>query len=239
MPLKLGSTSIGSLYLGSTKISEAYLGNVKVYGSAPVDPYNPLGLPPCTMRYEFTGVDSGFDPTEFVWFGGSWTHAGGSQWDWTCNDTSVWFKPVYKQTPEASAWSILVNYKHCKVLGANTTGITTMQGAFDGHRYLESVALFDTSSVTDFRSFMRSDSGYSPMLREIPLFDTSSATDMSEAFLYCFNVESGALALYTQASSQANPPASHSRAFENCGSNTVTGAVELAQIPTSWGGTGA
>lgn len=203
------------------------------------DPYNPLGLPPCTMRYEFTGVDSGFDPTEFVWFAGSWTHAGGSQWDWTCNDRRVWFKPIYKETPEASAWSHLVYLKHCKVLGANTTGITTMDAAFDQHRYLESVALFDTSSVTDFRFFMRSGSGYNPVLREIPLFDTSSATDMSEAFLHCINVESGALALYTQASSQANPPASHSRTFENCGSNTVTGAAELAQIPASWGGTGA
>jgi len=33
MSLKLGSTSIGSLYLGSTKIGAAYLGNVKVYNS--------------------------------------------------------------------------------------------------------------------------------------------------------------------------------------------------------------
>lgn len=33
MSLKLGNTSIGSLYLGSTKVSEAYLGSVKIYSS--------------------------------------------------------------------------------------------------------------------------------------------------------------------------------------------------------------
>lgn len=33
MSLKLGNTSIGSLYLGSTKVGAAYLGNVKVYES--------------------------------------------------------------------------------------------------------------------------------------------------------------------------------------------------------------
>ena len=30
------------------------------------------------------------------------------------------------------------------------------------------------------------------------------------------------------------PPISHRQAFYNCGSNTQTGAAELAQIPSGW-----
>lgn len=35
MSLKLGNTTVGSLYLGSTKIGAAYLGSTKVYESTP------------------------------------------------------------------------------------------------------------------------------------------------------------------------------------------------------------
>jgi hypothetical protein len=58
-------------------------------------------------------------------------------------------------------------------------------------------------------------------------------------FRDCLNVQSGALALYQQASTQTTPPSDHSYTFTNCGKNTQTGAAELAQIPSSWGGTGA
>ena len=93
-----------------------------------------------------------------------------------------------------------------EVLGANTTGITAMDDMFWG-----------CSSLTS-----------------IPLFDTSSVTNMSYMFDYCTNVQSGALALYQQASSQTTPPSNHSYCFYSCGSNTTTGAAELAQIPSGW-----
>jgi hypothetical protein len=56
---------------------------------------------------------------------------------------------------------------------------------------------------------------------------------MDHMFYRCTKVESGALALYQQASAQAIVP-SHDRTFYQCGSNTVTGAAELAQIPSDW-----
>ena len=98
-----------------------------------------------------------------------------------------------------------------EILGANTTGVTNMFESF-------------TSCTA---------------LTSIPLFDTSSLTDVREIFADCYNVQSGALALYQQMSTQANPPSTHLEAFYRCGSNTVTGAAELAQIPSSWGGEGA
>ena len=70
-------------------------------------------------------------------------------------------------------------------------------------------------------------------LTSIPLFDTGNRLDMSYAFDNCVNVQSGALALYQQASTQSFVPG-HTHTFTNCGINTETGSAELAQIPSDW-----
>ena len=114
----------------------------------------------------------------------------------------------------------------------NTSSCTDMGGMFDSCTSLTTVPLFDTSSCTDMGAMFYNCTA----LTSVPLFDTSSCTNMNNMFIWCTKVESGALALYQQASTQANVP-THSGAFKYCGSNTVTGSAELAQIPTSWGGT--
>ncbi len=139
---------------------------------------------------------------------------------------------VYK-----SGTSLSVMFNSCtnivEVLGANTTGITNMSSMFTLCDSLTSVSLFDTSSVTDMSNMFQDCTS----LTSVPLFDTSNVTNMGYTFSGCRNVQSGALALYQQASTQTTPPSSHNGCFSNCGSNTTTGAAELAQIPTSWGGT--
>lgn len=117
-----------------------------------------------------------------------------------------------------------------EVLGANTTGITDTSIMFDECTSLTSVPLFDTSSVTTMRTMFYGCTS----LTSIPLFDTSNVDNMDSMFYNCSNVQSGALALYQQASTQTNPPSSHSQTFYNCGSNTTTGAAELAQIDGAW-----
>ena len=57
---------------------------------------------------------------------------------------------------------------------------------------------------------------------------------MNYTFRNCTHVDGGALALYQQASSQTTPPSNHNGTFNNCGSNSNTGRVELAQIPSDW-----
>lgn len=116
----------------------------------------------------------------------------------------------------------------------NTTSVTDMTQMFAGSR-IYTVPLYDTSSVTSMYGMFRSCSN----LSAIPLYDTSSVDDMRETFYYCTNVASGALALYNQASTQTTPPSGYSLCFYHCGENTTTGAAELAQIPSSWGGNGA
>jgi len=140
-----------------------------------------------------------------------------------------------------------------------TTGLTNTRQMFRDCSKLVSVATFDTSSVTTMAAMFRGCSSLvsAPMLNtssattvssmfngcyaltNVPLYDTSLVTNMNLMFYECTDVQSGALALYTQSSTQINPPSSHTETFTLCGSATTTGAAELAQIPSDWGGTGA
>ena len=111
----------------------------------------------------------------------------------------------------------------------DTSKITNMQSMFYNCPSLTSVPLLDTSSANNM-SYMFS---YCSSLTSVPLFNTSKVTNMSNMFYSCKKVETGALALYQQASSQSTIP-SHTKAFYLCGSSTSTGTSELAQIPTDW-----
>lgn len=154
--------------------------------------------------------------------------------------------------------SMAVMFHYCDALTSvplfDTSNVTDMSSMFHGCDSLTSVPLFDTSSVQDMESMFQScDSlttvplfntsnvtsmnsmlGWCSSLTSVPLFNTSKVTNMSAMLVDCVNVQSGALALYRQVSSQSVPPSKHNRTFENCGSNTTTGAAELAQIPSDW-----
>lgn len=115
----------------------------------------------------------------------------------------------------------------------NTNKVGNMSNMFISCFSLTTVPLFDTSKVTNMGSMFSNCSS----LTSVPLFDTSKVSVMPYMFSNCYNVQSGALVLYQQASTQTLPPYLHAEAFANCGINTQTGSAELAQIPTSWGGT--
>ena len=136
----------------------------------------------------------------------------------------------------SSVTSMNAMFAHCTSLTSvplfNTSSVTDMTSMFDNCTSLTSVPLFDTSSVSTMDGMFYDCSN----LTSVPLFNTSSATNMNYMFSWCYKVESGALALYQQASTQATVP-SHDYTFTGCGRDTVTGAAELAQIPSSWGGT--
>ena len=112
----------------------------------------------------------------------------------------------------------------------DTRNVTSMFNMFFGCSSLTTVPLFNTSKVTYMAGMFEDCTA----LTSVPLFDTSNVTNMDSTFYNCISVESGALALYQQASTQATPPSSHLRTFTSCGSNTTTGQAELAQIPSDW-----
>ena len=162
------------------------------------DPYNPLNLPPNTVRVR---TNDGRVPVKYT--GATYNTA-------TLVTGTTDTYDVYKSGTNFS--QLLYRSDNViEILGANTTGVTDMSSMFNSCE----------------------------ALTNIPLFDTSSVTNMNWMFSSCYEVQSGALAFYQQASTQTNPPSSHSDTFSYCGASTTTGAAELAQIPSSWGGTGA
>lgn len=252
--------------------SLAYSGETLVYNnecellwSDYIDPYNPLNLPPNTVRVR---TNDGAAPKK---------NSNTSYETATLVEGTTDVYDVYKSGTDFAFLFFNSNNVE-EVLGANTTGITNMYAMFNYCTSLTNVALFDTSSVTDMRimfvncysltsvplfdtssvtnmysmfnkcsaltsaplfntssvtsmEYMFSDCS---ALKMVPLFNTSSVVFMNGMFENCTNVQSGALALYQQASTQANPPSKHTGTFKNCGSNTTTGAAELAQIPDDW-----
>lgn len=116
-----------------------------------------------------------------------------------------------------------------------SSALQNVEQLFYGWIYLTEAPYFQTAGVVNMASMFYN----CQSLTSIPLYDTTSAQDVRAMLYDCRDVESGALALYQQMSTQATPPSQHTNCFANCGSDTVTGAAELAQIPASWGGTGA
>jgi hypothetical protein len=72
-------------------------------------------------------------------------------------------------------------------------------------------------------------------LEQVAINDLSPVIDM---FYECYNVGSGQYALYQSLSQIPNIQYSV-HTFQYCGRDTPYGPLELAQIPSSWGGTGA
>ena len=210
MSLYYGNTKIGSLYLGSDKIKEAYYGNVKVFGSS--DPYNPLGLPPFTLRCKFS---QGYTPDRG--YTQTLVDSTNNVWDITTESSEYAWDDLF-----ASCTDLL------EVLGINSTGVQEMYGTFNICESLERVPhTFDTSSVTTIGEMFSACSS----LRELPDLPVDRVSDCSRAFGNCSNVESGALNMYNKLSQVAT---TYTQCFLNCGSNTTTGAAELAQIPSDW-----
>lgn len=117
----------------------------------------------------------------------------------------------------------------------DTSNVTSMNGSFSNCSSLTDIPLFDTSNVRDFRNTF---SNCLSLSCAVPLFNTNKATNTQSMFNRCDNMQSGALALYQQMSTQTTPPSSHSNTFWFCGRNTVAGYAELQQIPSAWGGFG-
>jgi len=68
------------------------------------------------------------------------------------------------------------------------------------------------------------------------MYSLTSVTDVTYILDGCVNIASGILDFYNFLSTKQVTVTDHDYAFRNCGSNTVTGAAELAMIPQSWGG---
>lgn len=107
-------------------------------------------------------------------------------------------------------------------------------GTFQNCRSLERVNLVNTSSVSTYTDCFGSCSS----LVTLPSIDVSGATNVDGMFSGCKYACNGITEMYT-ALSAVQTITSHTNTFTNCGSSTTAGTTALAQIPSSWGGTGA
>ena len=241
-----------------------YHNGIKIWPES-TDPYNPLNLPSNTVRVRTNDGAVPFGRPNATYETATLVSGTSDVYD------------VYKSGTDFN--DLFLNSKNVvEVLGANTTGVTSMDNMFGLCSSLTSVSLFDTSSVQTVQNMFRACKALTSVplfntssvkamtamfswcssltsvplfntysvevmtnmfydcssLTSVPLFNTSSVLNMNSMFLNCTKVQSGALALYRQASTQANPPPSHTHTFQNCGSDTTTGAAELAQIPEDW-----
>lgn len=133
------------------------------------DPYNPLDLPPYTIRVKFT---SGYNPS-----------AHGDSRVLVDAEENIW-----DITKESSNWTRLLNPQQywnnigaCEVLGANTEGVTSMNLMFGWCRALSSVCLFDTSDVIDGYGMFKE----CLSLSSVPKYDFGNLVEMSNMFEMC------------------------------------------------------
>lgn len=151
-----------------------------------------------------------------------------------------------------------LEYFYPQNIGSNTNGLQYLGEMFDSCGNLKYLPTINTTNVTNWTQFAwgcgsvtsvpnydmsAAQSIYGMLMgtaiTEIPDFNfTSAMQGCSHAFRNCYNVQTGILRAYNKLSQYvANDD--HEDTFLSCGSNTVTGAAELAQIPSDWGGTGA
>ena len=195
--------------------------------------YNPYNLPAKTFRVKLGSSWAG-DPSITV------TQVEGDIYDITF--------------PSDSAINSFSKSAVTGLLGANGTGLTAVPTSLIsltgtvGNLYLPDTTslymFFAGSSITSIGAIYAPNvttinemCDYNSNLTAVPDLDVSNVTSCNNAFYGCTNVESGALALYNKLAALGAQITGHSNTFTGCGSNTVTGAAELAQIPTSWGGT--
>lgn len=217
MGLKLGNTTMGSLYLGSTRIYQAYLGSTKIYQYV---------QPVTNYPYLLIEFDDG-RPAEMSMINSAYRNF--CTWSQVSSYPNVWKLEIHGwQIPQpTSNWG--VDFLFC----ANTTSYTgtlTMPCKLVGSGNFD-VGLDGTHCLSMDRMFTNCTG-----LTYIEPIQCSTVQNVGGMFSGCTEVEEGALAQYTWFDTYGVNITNHSGTFTDCGSNTQTGLDELDQIPTGWGG---
>lgn len=219
MAIQLGNTNIGSIYLGSTKISEAYLGSTKIFSATqPVTDYP-------YIRFQLDGQ-------------------GHPQVGELVPNSAVEWVQV---SSSPNIWDLKINYWYYVYQGTQLYGLpflfcssaSTNPGTIRGGNViiLGSYGLDQMLEGKYCQSFDRMFNNCTGIIEIANPIQCSQLIDAGSMFQGCSNIASGQYDQYTWLSTNATNITSHSGTFYGCGSDTQTGAAELAQIPVGWGGT--
>ena len=219
MGLKLGNTTIGSLYLGSTKISEAYLGSTKIFSSAaPVQyPY---------LLFQCDGYNGGHPTVSSTWSGG--TAGGEYMWTQVSSSPNIWKLEITK-------WAVTsLGYGLPFLFSSNASPPV---GTITSTCYLVGSGNMDVALNGDYCQSMDRMFAGCTGIKSIDPIHCTTVENVGGMFQGCINVEEGALDQYNWFNTYGVNISNHSGTFTDCGADTQTGAAELAQIPVGWGGT--
>lgn len=220
MGLKLGNTTIGSLYLGSTKIAQAYLGSSLIYqATTPVVSYPYL-------LFQCDGYNNTHPAVSTIWSGASVRPV----YNWT----QVSYSPnIWKL--EIAKWATIDN------LGTGLLCLFSTQSSPPVGTISASCRLIGSGNMdvalngTYCQSFDRMFANC-PGLEYIEPIHCTTVQNVGGMFQGCTNVEEGALDQYNWFDTYGVNITNHSGTFTDCGADTTTGLDELDQIPVGWGG---
>ena len=100
------------------------------------------------------------------------------------------------------------------------------------YRFVERIELGSMPKLSNAKSMFRNCTSLTACVD----VGSTELTTVYYMFYGCTNVESGILDVYNKLSAidTLSSETSHQKAFYNCGSNTVSGSAELADIPAEW-----
>lgn len=153
--------------------------NSKAYTIIYPDPYNPLNLPPYTIRVKYK--DNSTEPTDKI-------VRSGCVLNQVSQIPNVWDVTVNDGVSAKENWDKLFNshYDLIEVVGANTEGVTSMQYTFAGCSALSSLNIFDTKDVFyTFGMFAHTGGRYCDSLISVPEFNFNSVRDLGYTFNGC------------------------------------------------------
>lgn len=172
-----GSKPSKIIYNGAE--STLYFNGSKIWPEVAPDPYNPLSLPPYTIRVKYK--DNSTEPTDKIVRAGCVLNQVSqipNVWDVTVNDGNI-----VKEN-----WDVLfkAHYDLIEAVGANAKGVTSMQNTFAGCSALSSLNLFDTRDVVyTFGMFAQTGGRYCDSLISVPEFSLDNARDLYDVFNGC------------------------------------------------------
>lgn len=212
--------NIGSIYVGGTKIGSAYIGSTLIYSSQPV------GYPYLLLQCD--GYNGGHPNVSGTW-SGSGAGDGSCHWSQVSSSPNVWKLEITRWALDSFGLyglSFLFSSNASPPVGTITNscqliGSGNMDAALDG-AYCQSMDRMFAGCTG---------------LEYINTIECTKVKNVGGMFQGCTNVGGGALDQYDWFSTYGVNINNHSGTFTDCGSNTGTGAAELAQIPVGWGGT--
>lgn len=219
MGLKLGNTTIGSLYLGSTKISQAYLGSTKIYqATTPVVSY-----PYLTMEFE-----SGYTPNMYLLYSGYRTYC---EWIQVSSSPNIWKLEIHQWIVPQVQFDYGIGVLFCSNNDGSTSYLSDVPCKLVGGDL--TIPINGVYCLSLDRTFSNA-TGLTEIVNPI---QCTTVTSLNGTFTGCTNCAAGQYDQYAYFNTYATSVSNHSGTFSNCGSSTQTGTAELAQIPVGWGGT--